>query len=372
MIRTLKHRLYPTGRQAETLAQHLAICCELFNAGLQERREAWRLERKSISWFDQNLQIAAIRQVREDVAAINSGVLENTLKRVDLAFKGFFRRIKGGEKAGYPRFRSARRYNSMTFRQVGNVVTGHKLRLSKIGNVRIKLHRPIKGAIKTLTVKREAGRWFAMFACEVEPAPLPFNPNMIGIDVGLTHFATLSTGEAVDNPRWYRKAERALRVAQRRVARRVKGSHRRRKAVLLLQRANIAIRNQRSDFHHKLSRKLVNENGLIAVEDLNVKGLASGMLAKSVHDAGWTNFINMLTYKAEDAGRLLIKVDPRGTSQTCTCGATVRKTLKDRWHLCSNCGLSANRDHVSAQVILARAGVSPSSLNVGDLMPCVA
>lgn len=307
--------------------------------------------------------------LREDVKTVNAQSLEDVIFRVDRAFKSFFRRVKSGEKPGYPRFRSARRYDSLTFRQIGNVLTDRKLRISKVGEVRIKLTRPVQGQIKMLTIKREAGRWFAIFVCEVEPTPLPFNPNVIGVDVGLSSFATLSTGEAIDNPRYFRQSERAVRVAQRRVARRKKGSNRRGDAVLLLQRAYAYVRAQRADFHHRLSRRLVNTNGLIAVEDLNVKGMASGMLAKSVNDAGWTSFIDKLTYKAEEAGRLLIKVDPRGTSQTCTCGAEVRKTLKDRLHVCLNCGLVANRDHVSAQIILARAGVQPSGVNVGS--PCV-
>lgn len=355
MVKSFKYRIYPTKRQAQTLNDQLAICCELYNAALQERRDAWKLERKSISWFDQNLQLASIRSERSDVAAVNAGALEATLKRVDLAFKAFFRRMKTGGKPGYPRFRAASRFDSMTFRNIGNALTDRTLRISKVGKVRIKFSRPIKGQITRLTIKREAGRWFAAFTCEVEPQPLPFNPNTIGIDVGLNAFATLSTSEVVENPRHYREAERKLRIAQRKVARRKKGSRGRRKAILLLQRIHAHVRNQRADFHHKLSRRLVNENGLIAVEDLNVKGLTRMRLAKSVHDAGWPSFIDKLIYKAEDAGRLLIKVDPRGTSQTCLCGAEVRKTLSQRWHLCLSCGLSGNRDHVSAQIILGRA-----------------
>lgn len=370
-IKVYKFRIYPSNRQVETLTAHLTICCEIYNAGLQERRGAWQLERKSISYFDQQNQVPEIKEIRPELRGVHSMVLLDALVRLDKAFKSFFRRVKAGQKAGYPRFRSVRRYDSITFRKIGNALNGNRLRLSKIGNVRIKLHRPIEGTIKTLTVKREAGRWYAMLACEVEPSLLPFNPNVVGIDVGLAHFATLSDGTAIDNPRWYRTAQAKLRRAQRRVARRKKGSSRRRKAVLLLQRAHVTIRNQRSDFHHKLSRQLVNDNGLIAVEDLNVKGLASGMLAKSVNDAGWSQFLNIIAYKAESAGRVLVRVNPAGTSQTCTCGAEVRKTLNDRWHLCLACGLSAQRDHVSAQVILQRA-VSLSGANVEVFDSCVA
>lgn len=370
MIKSFRYRVYPTKRQAETLNQHLAICCELYNAALQERRDAWKLEHKSISWFDQNLQLVAIKKERPDVAGVSSNALEATLKRVHLAFGAFFRRVQVGQKAGYPRFQPARRYDSLTFRRIGKALNSNKLHLSKIGEVRIKLHRPIEGEIKTLTVKREAGRWFAIFACEVELEPLPFSPGMIGIDVGLTHFATLSDGTQIDNPRYYRKAERALRVAQRRVARRKKGSHRRRKAIQLLQRAYGRVSWQRTDFLHKQSRTLVNPNGLIAAEKLNIKGMVRSRLAKSINDASWGIFLNMIAYKAEYAGRVFVQVNPKGTSQTCTCGAEVRKTLSDRWHSCLACGLSLDRDHVSAQVILSRAGVQPLGVNVGS--PCVA
>jgi putative transposase len=331
--RVYKYRIYPSKRQTQT----------------------WRLNRISCGYYSQSAQMKEIRAIRPDVESINANILENVLKRVDLAFKAFFRRVKAGQKAGYPRFKSSRRYDSMTLRQVGNALTGNKLRISKVGQVRIKLHRPIDGVIKTLTIKREGRHWFALFACEYTPEPLPFNPNMIGVDVGLTHFATLSDGTEIENPRYYRKAERKLRVAQRRLARRKKGSRGRRDAVTLLQGAHALVRGQRRDFHHRISRWLVNNFGLIAVEDLNVKGLARGMLAKSVHDAGWGQFFGFGSYKAEDAGRLYLKVIPNGTSQECVCGASVPKTLSQRWHQCDSCGVSGPRDHISSQVILGRA-----------------
>jgi putative transposase len=192
----------------------------------------------------------------------------------------------------------------------------------------------------------------------------------IGIDVGLESFAVLSD-DVIENPRLYGQAQAKLRKAQRRVARPKKGSHRRGKAVFLLRKIHEHIRNQRKDFQHKLSFGIIERYGTIAVEDLNVKGLAGGMLAKSVHDAGWAGFLSMLAYKAESAGRQFMAVDPGGTSQTCLCGASVRKLLSDREHLCTACGLMAPRDHVSAQVILQRARTAPSNANVGEVMPCV-
>ena len=263
-------------------------------------------------------------------------------------------------KAGYARFPSLSRYDSFTYPQHGFALEGSKLRLSKIGKVKIKLHRPLARKIKTLTIKREAGRWYACFSVERESTPLSESREAIGLDVGLSAFATLSDGTQIDNPRYYQEAQAQLRRAQRKVARRKTGSHRRRTAVQRLQRAHAHVRHQQAGFHHKISHRVVETYGTIAVEDLNVRGLAGGMLAKFVMDAGWSDFISKLTYKAECAGRKLMQVDPRGTSQTCLCGAAVPKALSQRWHECSECGLSAPRDHVSAQLIL-RLGLSLQS-----------
>lgn len=353
--RTYKFRLYPTKRQVETLEGQLALCAELYNAALQERRDAWTLNRVSISYFDQTYQLPEIKKLRPDLAEVGANVCLDALQRVDKAFKAFFRRVKRGEKPGYPRFKSFRRYDSVSYKGSDTSLTGNKLRLSKIGRVRIKLHRPMDGKVKQVHVKREAGRWFAIFVCECEPKPLPACDAKVGIDVGLIAFATLDDGTEIENPRYFREAQAKLRRAQRKVARRKRGSNRRRKAVLLLQRIHAHVYNQRADFHHKVSRWIVDNHGLIAVEDLNVKGLARARLAKSVHDVAWSQFFNFLRYKAENAGREFVEVNPRGTSQECLCGASVPKTLSQRWHQCSACGLSAPRDHVSAQLILQRA-----------------
>lgn len=351
---TYKFRLYPTRQQAALFGQTLGLCQELYNAALQERRDAWRINRVSVNFAAQSAQLPAVKEARPELNGVYSQVLQDTLHRVDKTFKSFFARVRRKEKAGFPRFRSSTRYDSFTYPQLGFSLRGSKLSLSKTGKVKIKLHRAIEGKIKTLTVKREAGRWYACFSVECEAKPLPVNTESVGVDVGLLAFATLSDGTEIENPRHYREAQAKLRRAQRKVARRKKGSHRRRKALQLLQRVHAHVRNQRADFHHKISRWLVNNYGTIAVEDLNVKGLAGAMLAKSVSDAGWSSFFAKLEYKAVNAGRQLIKVNPSGTSQICTCGAHTPKDLSQRWHECSVCGLSANRDHVSAQLILGR------------------
>ena len=357
MRKAYKYRIYPTKAQNETLDQQLALCCQLYNAGLQERRDAYRICGKSITYTEQQNQLPEIKKSNPEFKAIHSQVLQDVLQRVDKAFAGFFSRLAKGRTAGYPRFRSRPRYDSLSYPQSGFQLEGRKLVLSKIGKVRIKQHRALAGRSKTLSIKREAGRWYACFSVEIEPVPLPVTNAAIGIDVGLESFAVLSDGTAIENARYYREAEKTLRVTQRRVARRKKGSERRKKAVRLLQRAHAHIRNQRADFHHQTARKLVNGYGKIVVEDLNIKGLAGGLLAKSVNDAGWSAFFAKLAYKAAEAGRELIKVDPRGTSQRCPCGAPNPKTLSQRRHQCNVCGLDIARDHASALEIL-RLGLS--------------
>jgi putative transposase len=353
MRKTYKYRLYPTTVQTEALENQLAEACRLYNAALQERRDAYHATGEALTYYDQANQLKAIRAEGACELA-NFSACQDVLRRVDKTFQAFFRRVKNGQKAGYPRFKSRRRFDSYTFPSYGDgcTLTGSRLYLQGIGHVKVKLHRPVKGGIKTVTVKREAGKWFVCFSVAYVAQPLPENETAVGLDVGLLAFATLSDGTTIDNPRCYRKAQAKLRRAQRRVARRTRGSHNRRKAVVLLQKAHAHVRHQRADFHHKTARSLVNTYGVIAVEDLNIKGLASGKLAKSVTDAGWSAFIKKLDDKAAEAGVRLVKVNPRGTSQACLCGAPVPKTLSQRWHQCEVCGLSAARDHVSAQLIL--------------------
>jgi len=246
--------------------------------------------------------------------------------------------------------------------QAGFQLNG-RLWLSKIGEIKIKLHRPIKGQIKTLTLKREHGAWYACFSCVVVPEPLPANDKAVGLDVGLLSCVTRNDGKGIGNPRWFQEAQKHLRRAQSRVARRQKFSKRWKKAVRIVAKIHRKVFNQRNDFQHKLSRKIVNNYGIIFVEDLNVKGLSRGLFAKSVHDAGWAAFFQKLSYKAESAGRRFSFVDPRGTSQRCPCGAPNPKRFSDRKHVCFHCGLATTRDHASAMEVL-RLGLSLQPLTV--------
>ncbi len=372
MRKTFRYRLYPTKAQEQALEQQLREGCKLYNAALQERRDAWKKTGKSLNYYDQANQLKALR-AEGLLELANFTCCQNILRRVHKTYQAFFARIKRGEKAGFPRFKPHQRFDSLTFPSYGDgirLLPSDRLRVQGVGILKVKLHRPVEGKIKTVSLKREAGKWYVCFSVEVETPFVEHSLFAVGMDVGLESFAVLSDGTIIANPRQYRQAQKPLRRSQRKVARRKKGSHRRKKAVRELQKAHAHVRNQRQDFHHKLAHRLVRDFGLIAIEDLNVKGLAAGMLAKSVNDAGWSGFFSKLTYKAESAGRLLIPVNPRGTSQRCSaCGVEIRKTLKDRWHTCPSCGLSVSRDLNSAVEIL-RLGLSLVDETWG-FSPCV-
>src|SRR5215212_7974343 len=235
MRRTYTYRVYPNRVQADALDAQLGEACRLYNAALQERRDAFKMQHVSISYYDQANQLKAIRADGSLVLA-NFSACQDVLRRLDKSFKAFFARVKAGRKAGFPRFRSRRRYDTLTFPSYGDgcrLRTNGRLYLQGVGDIKVKLHRPVEGAIKTVSVKWEAGNWYALFSCEVEPSPLPASDEAVGIDVGLTAFATLSDGSEIDNPRYARKAAAVARRAQRKVARRKKGGNGRRKAVVL-------------------------------------------------------------------------------------------------------------------------------------------
>src|SRR5262245_28549272 len=260
-MKAYKYKLKSSAKIVAIIESWLAILCELYNAALQERRDAYQINHISISYLAQANQLPEIKAERPDLARIHSQVLQNVLKRVALAFDNFFRRIKEGQKSGYPRFRSRSRYDSFTYPQSGFLLKGNKLHLSKIGKVKLHLSRPIEGEIKTCTIKREADGWYVIFAVEEskkEVAPAP--KESVGVDVGIENFATLSDDEQkpIANPQYFRGAEKDLKKAQRRVSRRVKGSKGRKKAVRLLQKKHLKVKRQRRDFHFKEARKLVN------------------------------------------------------------------------------------------------------------------
>jgi putative transposase len=369
-VKADKYKLKPNAKFEAACSATLGISRELYNAALQERRDAYKINGLSINYHAQAIQLPPIKKVREDVGAVYSQVLQDTLRRVDKAFDAFFRRLKNGKTPGYPRFRSASRFDSFTYPQSGFRLEGDKLHLSKIGSCRVRLSRPVEGTIKTCTIKREADGWYVVFAVEENQSRFfPKTGDTVGIDVGIENFATLSTGEVVENPQFLRESERELKTAQRRVSRRPnKKSNRRRKAVELLAKKHQKIQRQRADFHHKTALRIVREFDAIAVEDLNVKGMVKNHhLAKSVSDAGWSQFTSILMNKAEEAGRQVVKVNPSYTSQDCSqCGHRVRKTLATREHRCVNCGFVAHRDHNAALNIRERGARASGMVPVGE------
>src|SRR5438270_8857542 len=366
-------RLYPTRKQVQALSWTVDRCRELYNAALQERRDAYRMVGKSITYYDQAKQLAAIKQDREEYQDIHSQVLQDVLRKVDKAFKAFFARCKRGDTPGFPRYKGRNQFDSFTYPQTGFSLThDNRITLSKIGSIKVKLHRQIKGTIKTCTIKREGDAWYVVFACEVESEPLEANNEAVGIDLGLLHFATLSDGSTIENPRYYRKAEKKLERLQQSLARKKRGSTRRRKVVKQVAKAHRKVANQRKDFLHKASRQLVNAYGTNVFEELQPANMskrpkpkqdeqgnyvpngaaAKGGLNKSIVDAGWAMFQQFCTYKAANAGRKVLLVSPRYTSQVCSgCGTVKKKMLDERWHSC-DCGTELDRDHNAALNIL--------------------
>ena len=354
--KTYKCKLKPTPQQERELGRVLGLCRWLYNTALEQRITAWQRARVSVSRFQQEAELKDIRADMPEFATIHSHVLQDVLARLDKTYQAYFRRMQRGEKAGFPRYQGRDRWHSFTYKEFGNGATLDNgfLILSKIGRVAMRWSRPLESTPKTVTVSREADGWYVCFSCaDVPVRPLPATGQETGLDLGIEAFATLSDGTRIFSPGWYRKAERALKTAQRRVSRRKKGSHRRRKAVTLLAKAHQKVRRQRQDFHHKTALQLVRENDTIYHEDLQTANMVRNHhLAKSIQDAGWAAFLSILAFKAVCAGKRAVAVPPAYTSQTCSgCGILVSKGLSVRWHACPDCGTSLHRDHNAAKNI---------------------
>jgi putative transposase len=355
--KTYKEKLRPTPAQERALDEVLWRCRDLYNTALEQRITAWQRCHASVSRFEQEAELKAMRAAFPEYAAIHSHILQDVLARLDKTYQAFFRRVQRGEKAGFPRFKGRDRFHSFTFKEYGNGarLDNGFLALSKIGRISVHWSHPLEGTPKTVTISREADGWYVAFSCaDVPVQPLPLTGQETGIDLGLESFATLADGSRIANPRIFRVAELALKRAQRRVSRRKKGSHRRRKAVVLLAKAHQHTRNQRHDFHHQEARKLVRTYDVIYYEELRVRNMVQNRsLAKSIADAGWSAFLAILTFKAASAGKRVHAVNPAYTSQTCSgCGVIVSKGLSVRWHQCPDCGASLHRDHNAALNIL--------------------
>jgi len=386
MRRAYKFRMRPTARQHVALAECVESHRELYNAALQERRDAWRHNQTRINYGDQSAQLKEIRREHPDVAVWSFSSQQATLRRLNNAFSGFFRRIKAGQKSGYPRFKGKNRFDSVEWPEDGDGARWHpdtsQVYLQGIGHVNVSAHRPVAGRVKTIQIRREGRRWMLILSCDDVPAnPLPTTGKHAGVDVGITSFATTSDGQHVENPRWARAAGAKLTAAQQRLSRAKRGSKNRR-----LRRETVAawhrkIANRRRDFHHKIARNLVKSYDLVAVEDLAIANMLrrakpvpdsdnpgaflpngarrkSG-LNRSISDAGWGQFVSILRAKAEDAGRTWIEVDPRHTSDGCEkCGHAARENrVTQAEFVCQACGHTAHADEHAARNIL-RAGLA--------------
>ena len=365
-IRMYRFRLYPSHTQRERLFDNFKTCKEIYNNLLEASIGTYKTTGKTMRKFDYNKLLTG------KYPDVFSQVKQNVSDRVAKSFQNFFRRVKDPSyrEKGFPRFKS--RVHSITYPQSGfRFKSQRHLHISKIGNIPIILHRTPKGKVKTLTIKiNKAGQWFAIFSCEVEPFVVQHQSAIaVGLDVGLEHFATISTGETISNPRHIVKAEKRLKHLQRIVSRRKRGSRNRWKAVHRLAIQHVKVANQRLDFLHKTSRELVSKHGFIAVEKLSINEMMHNHhLAKHISDVSWGCFIRMLEYKAVTSGSTLVKVNPRNTSKTCSrCGAiTDSIPLNQRMFSCGVCGFVLHRDHNASLNILRVGRDSPEFTPADD------
>src|SRR2546426_4448511 len=365
MLKMFLYRIYPTKKQLHKLDETLEECRWLYNHLLEMRKTAYERDGISLTCFQQQYTFPVLKQERPSLTTVHSQVLQNVAVRVDLAFKAFFRRVREhAQEPGFPRFKGKGRYDSFTFPQSGFSIThDERVCLSKIGSVKMVYHRKIKGKMKTCTVQRSStGKWYVSFSCKCEPLRLDPAPTQVGIDVGLKTFATLSNEEEIDNPRFFRKEEEALAKVQRKHSQLAKGTPERRKHRKVVARVHERIKFRRENFTHQESRQIVDRFGVICVEDLHVNRMVHNhCLAKSIADASWSAFFSQLSYKAEEAGRRYVAVNPAYTSQDCSrdpvwgTGNHHRQVmpLSERTYHCPCCLLSLDRDLNAAKNILA-------------------
>lgn len=386
MRRAYVFRLRPTARQHVALAACVESHRELYNAALQERRDAWSHSTTRIYYGGQSAQLTEIRSVRPDQAVRSFSSQQATLRRLTKAFDGFFRRVKRGDTPGYPRFKGKARFDSVEWPKDGDgarwLPDHNRVYLQGIGQVKATVHRPVQGRVKTIQIKRQGRRWMLVLSCDDVPtSPLPATGRQAGVDVGVVTYATCSDGTEVANPRWARQEAARLEAAQQRLQRAQRGSNNRiaRRETVAARHRKIA--NRRKDFHHKQARGLVAAYDLLVVEDLTIANMvrrakpkpdpqrsgqflpngarAKSGLNRSISDAGWGQFVSILRAKAEDAGRTWIEVNPRHTSDGCECcgHAAPENRVSQGEFVCQRCAHTAPADQHAARNIL-RAGLA--------------
>lgn len=358
MKKTYKYRLLGNTTAFANADRWLNLCRNLYNVALEQRITIYRQNKGHISCYGQINQLPELKASFPEFREVGSQVLQDVLERLDKAYTGFFRRVKNGNgKAGFPRFKGRDRYDSFTLKQAGWKLDGRYLLIKKVGRFKLRLSRPIEGTIKTITIRRNAtGKWYVCFSCDNVPErKLPESDRAVGIDVGIKSFLVDSDGNRVNNPAYFRKAERLLRRRQRILCRRVKGSQERHKARVLVAKMHEKVKNQRNDFLHKVANSYIKNYGVLVFEDLNIRGMVRNHhLAKSITDCGWGIFIRLVEYKAAEAGRKLIRISRfEPSSKTCSeCGAINQDlTLNDRQWVCQSCGVLHDRDYNAAKNI---------------------
>jgi len=381
MKRTYKYRIYPNRAQEEKLVKTLNTCRILYNNMLAERRDKYENDGKSPSYYEQKRGLVEAKKTNHYLQDVHSQVLQDVTLRMNRTFNTFFGRVrkkKEGEwsgKIGYPRFKGRNRYDSFTYPQYGNgcKIKNGKLCFSKIGSIRMVQHRPIEGTVKTCTIRRDLDRWYACFSVEmpimVVETGHPKNP--VGVDVGLESLITLSTGEKIEPPKYLRKMQKRLRREQRRLSRKRRGSNNREKQRIRVAKVHRKVREQRTNFNHKLSHTLVNRFDPIAFEHLSIQNmLQNHHLAKSITDASWYQLQSFTSYKAAEAGKSVRFAESYGTTTECSrCGFPVPKNLSERMHVCPNCGLMKDRDWNSAINILNRVGWGTPESTPAEIEP---
>jgi putative transposase len=366
---TYKYRVYPTQQQANQLDGMLGAFCDLYNAGLQQRIEAYQRQHVTLTCITQCNELKACREADERLASFGFSTEQQVMRRLDKAFKAFFGRLKKTGKAGFPRFQKKTRYDSAEFR-IGDGLTikkSDKLGVVGIsGEIRVKWHRTLPTTATSAVLTRNNGKWYICFQVKLPDVEIQEPVNPVGIDVGLHQLMALSDGVSFDNPRYSRQSQAKQRRLQRSLSRCKRNSKGRNKARIRLARHSAHVANQRRDHAHKLTTDLTRSYDGFAFEHLQIKNMIKSNLAKSIHDAAWTQITSFITYKAASAGMRCVAVDPRGTSQNCSvCGGIplVKKPLSVRTHRCEDCGLVMDRDVNAARNILQRSrlGISPKT-----------
>jgi putative transposase len=352
-----RYRLRPTKAQIAKLNEQIELCRWTYNETLALRKNAFEKEGKSVSYFESKRMLPIWKESKPELRSVHSQVLQDVVLRVNLAFNAFFRRVQSGEgDPGYPRFKGKNRYDSISYPQSGFSIEGNNLWLSKIGEIKFWLHRPIEGYVKRLTIRRSATKkWYVSFLVDesinhiLEPSK-----KVVGIDMGITNFAVLSNGEFVENPRFLLTVQEKLKVAQSKRDKLPKDSHERAKASKVVSHLHERVTNRRENFAQQLSRKWINTYGTICFEDLDINRMVHGHnLSKNILDAAWNKLVQYTSYKAVDAGRRVVLVNPANTSQMCSgCNQIVKKDLSVRVHDCPYCGLLMDRDLNASKNIL--------------------